>query len=755
MTQNATLRSARPEAIAQLSRELRPQLLIPSLTAGLVTGAIGTIRAISYAALIFSGDLSAHLAAGVGLTVFSTGIIAAVAGLGSALPGLIATPLAAPTAILAIAAGNLAAVLGRSAAPETVVATVVVAIALSSLLTGLLLFALGYFQWGNAIRLIPYPVVGGFMAGTGSLLVDGFVQVTNDRSLTWANLPALAQGEAVQHWGVGLALTGLLLLASHYWKHYLVMPGTLLGLIAAFYAALWASGASLDQARAAGWLLGPFPGGDLWEPLQWADLAAVQWAAIATQAGNLIAVMAVSLLSLVLSNSAIELAVGQEMNLNQELQSIGLADFASGLGGGMPGSQALPSTLLANEIGGHSRLTGIFAGLPAIAVLLLGTEILGYFPKPVLGALLLYLGVTLLAQWLYRAWFKLPRVDYAIVVVTLVAIASLGFLTGIALGFGLSVFWFMYSYSHVDVAKDVQSGRTLRSNVERAAAEREILQAQGEQILAIELQGFLFFGTATYLLNRVRDRAQAPDSPLRFIVLDFRQVTGLDASAVSSCQKICQLARRRQLKLVFTNLSVPFRQQLQRGEGADFPADASASDPAATCQQFADLDRGLEWCEEQILQAAGSVPAALPLTAHLQAQFLPEAEAAETFARYLAPRQFPAGSELFAAEAASDSLYFVASGQVSVLLELPDGSTKRLQRVSAGGVLGEMRFYGQPPLSTRVVVETPSELYELTRAAFMRLQQEQPALASQLEGYIIRLLCESLRRREQQLRVMR
>ncbi len=66
-----------------------------------------------------------------------------------------------------------------------------------------------------------------------------------------------------------------------------------------------------------------------------------------------------------------------------------------------------------------------------------------------------------------------------------------------------------------------------------------------------------------------------------------------------------------------------------------------------------------------------------------------------------------------------------------------------------------MRFYGKAPLSNHVVVEVARELDELTRPAFEPMQQEQPDSASRLEGHIIRVLCDSLLRREQQLRVMR
>jgi SulP family sulfate permease len=210
-----------------------------------------------------------------------------------------------------------------------------------------------------------------------------------------------------------------------------------------------------------------------------------------------------------LSNSSIELVVGRDLNLSSELKAVGMANLASGLGGGMAGNQALPSTLLVHDIGANYRLTGLIAVVPSVAVLALGASFLSYLPKAVLGSVLLYLGLSLLWQWLYQAYFqaapqRLPdRVDH------LILIDAVGFLQGIAVGFVITVVLFMVRYSQVDVAKQVFSGATSRSNVERSPAEEALLAQKGSQIYALELQGFLFFGTANYLLNKVRDRTLA------------------------------------------------------------------------------------------------------------------------------------------------------------------------------------------------------------------------------------------------------
>ncbi|NJL21774.1 MAG: sodium-independent anion transporter, partial [Leptolyngbyaceae cyanobacterium SM1_3_5] len=123
----------------------------------------------------------------------------------------------------------------------------------------------------------------------------------------------------------------------------------------------------------------------------------------------------------------------------------------------------------------------------------------------------------------------------------------------------------------------------------------EILETEGDQAYIVELQGLIFFGTANKLLNQVRDRINHADSkPVRCVILDFRLVSGLDASAVLSFAKLKQVATQKQVHLLYTNLSAEAMQRLEQGDCIE------KNDPY--CHIFADLDRGLEWYEQQILQ---------------------------------------------------------------------------------------------------------------------------------------------------------
>ena len=568
-----------PGRIPRFIQELQPETVFASFIAGSITGLIGVIRAISYAALIFSGSLAIHLNVGVGIAIFSSAAISIVVALTSSLPGMIATPLAAPTAVLAILAANIAHTLAATDSVNStdLLLTVIAAIALGSVVTGASLWLLGTCQCGSALQFVPYPVVGGFMAATGWLLVRGAIQVMTGESLTFSHLVWLVEPEPMAHWVSGLVIAAILLVMTKQYQNSLILPGILLAATGLFYGAVWQSHLPLTTVRGQGWLLGPFPDGNLWQPLTYASLEQVHWQVIAQQSNMLGLLVFVSLLSLVLTNGGIELAIGQDLDLNRELRAVGVANVVAGLGSTMVGNQALPSTLLAHKMGASSRLTGLFKALPCIAVLCLGPAFLAYFPKPILGSLLLFLGLELLWQWLYKVWFRLAWYDYGTIVITLVAINCWGFITGIGIGFCITVVQFLYGCAQVSPTVSPESGLPshLQPGKSSDGGGKDWRKKTEGKIDWIDLQGFLFFGNAAALFQQVRSRIlypateQAPD----YVILNFQSVLGLDASAVLSFSKLLKLAKDRQLTLIFSQVPAPLQQQLHRGEGMDLDSD--------------------------------------------------------------------------------------------------------------------------------------------------------------------------------------
>ncbi|TVQ15435.1 MAG: hypothetical protein EA368_00340 [Leptolyngbya sp. DLM2.Bin27] len=196
----------------QLRQELQPDRLVPTLTAGLITGVLLVIYAISMAALIFTGPLAEFIPVGIGLSLFTAIVTAVVVALTNSMPGIVTMPQDSLAIILAIMAGAIATQL--SAADPALLPTVIMGLAIASGSVGIVCFLIGSFKLGNLIRFIPYPVVGGFLAGTGYLLAQGAFNVMTDQFFDLANLPALLAPAIAVRWlpgcAIGLALVLLL-----------------------------------------------------------------------------------------------------------------------------------------------------------------------------------------------------------------------------------------------------------------------------------------------------------------------------------------------------------------------------------------------------------------------------------------------------------------------------------------------------------------------------------------------------------------
>jgi SulP family sulfate permease len=734
-------------AIAWFRQEFDPRRLLRSLTAGLVVGVLTVISCVSFAALIFSGNLSEYLPTGIGFSLFTATVVGAIAALMSSYPGTVASPQDTTAAVLALVASKIATTLSATASSEEMWLTVAGAIVFNSLVTGIFFFAVGWFRLGELIRFIPYPVIGGFLAGSGWLLVGGSISLMTGLTLEFSKLGQLFVAEQLLHWLPGLVFAVLLLVILHFYHHVLVIPGMVLGAIAIFYLVLLLTDTSIAQANVHGLLLGPFPEGGMWKPLNLSAITGANWLTIFGQIPNLATIWLIDIMALLLSVSGIELVVERDINLNHELKVAGIATFVSGLRGGIGGYQGLNESSLVYNMGTASRLVGLFSATVCAVILMLGASALSFFPKPIVGGMLLFLGLDLLVEWVYSAWFKLPRADYCIVILIVLVIATVGFLPGVIVGIIAAVILFAINYSQIGVTKHTFSGANHSSQVQRPINQSRLLRDKGEQIYILQLQGLIFFGTANKLLNQIRQRISDPQKePVRFILLDFRLVSGLDSSAVMSFVKLKQIAFKEQISLVFTHLSANKTKQLQQGNAF------YTENPL--CQVFPDLDRGLEWCENQILETSKFrrgrfVPLALQLKT-----FFPASDQVSKLMSYLEALRLREGEFLFHQGDPSEGLYFLESGQVSVVLELSNGKTKRLKTYSSGTILGEMGLYSQDVRSASVVADQSSRLYYLSNQAFEKLEIEEPRLAASFHKFIVNLLAERLKHCSQELQTL-
>jgi SulP family sulfate permease len=726
--------------ISGIAEEFGPRQLLSSLAAGLVAGVIGVTIAAAFGTLVFSGDLASHVSAGIGLMLFSTAIIAALTALTTSLRGLVAGLQDAAIAILALVAAAITQAMPTSATAHETFITVAAAIAATSCLTGIAFFLLGQFGLANLIRFIPYPVIGGFLAGSGVLLATEAISVMTGASVSLAQLAPVIQPDLLPHWLPGLFLSVVLLVIARRSSNALLVPGVLIGSIALFYIVLALTGTPVSDAVDAGWLPGSMPrdGEQLWQPLGPADLASVNWAVLLEQVPSLLAVAVVSIISTLLCATGVELATGQDTDLNHELRAIGISTVAAGLGGGVIGTHIVSDTALAHKMGGKGRLVGLVLAAVCAVVLAFGGSIVSLFPTPVLGGLLLFLGLDFLVTWVYDAWFKLPISDYIVVVVIAVVISTVGFLEGVGLGIALTILLFVLNYSRVNVVRHILTGESFQSNVDRPRLYQQLLRQKGHWIYILELQSFIFFDTATTLLEQVRRRLVAPGAhPPHFVVLDFRLVSGLDSSAVLSFAKMKQLCQDRDITLVFTHLTPRMHRQMERELFQDEDQD--------TWRVFPDLDHGIEWCEEQMIDTFESVGfGARPETLMKLLEKTLPGESVATLLGYFEQLDIEAGHCLIRQGDASTGLYFVEAGQLTATLDCDDERTVRLRTMTAGTVIGELGRYLQRKATASVVADEPSTVLYLSAEKLRQMESEAPEIAAPFHRFVVHVLSERL-----------
>ncbi len=730
-----------------MSDKSRVSDFLSDIATGMIIGMVSLTIAISLAALIFSGSLTPFLGYGISIALFSTAVLSGVVALSSSLPGAIANPQGVSAALTALIAASVAAGLPTTLPQSQVLSAIALAIGLSTLLTGVFLVILGGLRLGDLIRYIPYPVIGGFVAGIAWLLMQRAFVVLAGTPLQWRTITTLIHPSLLVHWLPGLIFGLGLLAAARHAKPVLAISALLIGGVAAFYLILALGGASVAQAMSDGWLLGPFPHTVLWEGINIAALGQISLRTVLPGGGTLLTLGMVTAVSLLLAGSALELVAQQDLDLNHELRSTGLANIISGLGGGLAGFHSVGLSTLGQRSGLHGRMGGFLVAGLSILMLLFGTRPIAYLPRPVIGGVLLFLAFTSLHRWLGVTFRRLPIGDYLLIWLILIVIVTVSLLAGVAAGALIAVVLFAINYSQIAVVKHTLDGVTYRSNVDRSRAQETILQARGKEIFILKLQGMIFFGTAYKLLDIVRRRLKDTEQPkLRFLVLDFHAVTGFDSSAVISFQRLKQMAEQQDFVLVFSHISPDLRSQLT-SSGYALATDAHL-------QLFPDQDRAVEWCEARILdQTESSSPQAAPSLWEQLASQMGEA-AAQRLRSYCQRCEFKAGETLMQKDDPADALFFIESGRVTVVLPLAGGETVRLRSMGSGVVVGEMAMYLHTPRSASVIADSTVVAYKLTAGAMQRMEHEHPAAAAAFHQYMARLLAERLQKTDVTLQAM-
>jgi SulP family sulfate permease len=700
-----------------------------------IAGIDGLGTSIAFAALIFAGPLAAGFGMGVGVILLSSIVMALWIALRSRYPSSIGQVQEASIAILATAIAASAAHL-EFAPQEVKVATAFAILGASAVVTGLVFWIFGLCRFGRLVRFMPYPVVAGFLAGSGWLLIQGAVMmVVGDRAIV--DLLVRPDGQqALANLYVSVVFAVVMVFALRRSTSPLTMPLVLLGGGLLFYAMLAVIGVDSDQARAMQWLPALPPGDGFALPQPAHVVMTADWAVVLQALPAIISVALLGMVGLLLNTSGLEVATRQEIDADAELRTTGMANLVAGGFGGAPGFTGLSMTLLANRMGAKARSVGVATALMLAMMLPFAGELAGAMPTFVAAGLMIALGVELIHDWLWRTRRQLPRMEWLVVLAIPLGMAAFGFMGGMALGLGLSIVTFVYNYARLSVIRVNASLRERKSSIDRPPAENSLIELEGEQVQVLELQEFLFFGTAEQVVEAIRQRLlDRTRLSLRFVVIDFRRVSGMDAAAAATFVKIRNLLAGSEVELIFSSLSPDIEQALARN-GIDFSTDPSVG-------RERDLDHALERCEDRLLSAISREETWQDVEDYLAQTIGPSTRLKDLVASMQEIRLQP-GDRFIRAGEVGDDLFLLWTGRAKVEAVLGNGKRLRLRTVKPGVVLGEIAIYRGGPRTADVVAEVSSTVYRLARRQLRYLEQSDPELALLVHRLCATTLAERL-----------
>ena len=698
---------------------------------------------LSYALLIFAGPLAPYLSFGVAATFVSSAILAIIIALGSSLPFAIAGLDSSTAAMTAILASSLVERMAATDPSAPILGPVLITLALSTVVTGIVLCGFGVTRMGRAIRYVPYPVVGGFLGATGFLILLGAIRVITGHRLQFATLDQFANPLTMSELAAACAMAIVLYLTWHRSRSSLGLPVILVAGVLLAHLAFRLAGISLAEAQASGWTFQPPPPVSFMSPWSVTEISHYPWYALPDVLGNLVAVIFVTATSTLFNTTGIEVALQCEADLERELNVTGIANMVTGAFGGYTGCISISRSVLNFNSGGTGRLSGLTVAAISALMLAVAPILLGYMPKFVLGGLLIYLAADQLHQWIVQSRRRLSRAEYLSLLAIIVIIVQWGFVAGILIGVVIGCATFALSASRVDSIKYGFDGSEFRSSLDRSVEDQAVLSAHGGKIQGLNLQSYLFFGSANRLYQHVKALlVRHPEC--RFLVFDFKLVTGIDSSAAYSFAQIKRAAHDRGIRLVLVHLPAATEKALRSSE---FISQEISIVP--------ELDHALEWCENEIIAGHRDHEGDEASLRDWFGQILGTEHDAHDLIQRCQRLEVDAGEIIVRAGEAADSMHFILEGRVGIMIPAEQGRTTRVRSLGRYTTIGEMGLVSRAPRSATIQAEVASVLYVLGTEQFEAIKRDNPALGQKLLTYFVSVMAERLTFANRMIAVLR
>ena len=719
---NRAAESAAASPAQPVPRRASASTLLRSALIGGVLAVDASGSCLALAALCFAGPLSAGLGLATSIFLLATLVSTLALYWGSGLR--VSLGITQDTSVAIIAPAVVLAATQVAGPAEAQVATGLAVIGASALLSGLVFWTMGRFGLGRVVRLFPYPVAAGFLASSGALLVVASLSLVTGTTGFSALVAAVQTPAGQVNVAAAAAMAACLLVGVSRWNG----ATALLVVVALFLALYYGTMAYLGLDRTAAVEMGLLPGraaagGTLGSLPGLYGL--IDWRLVLLAAPTIAAVVMLNLIGMLLNVSGVELATGADLDINRELRVTGLSNLAIGGFGGLTSYLQGGITVLANRL--DPDPAALVAGNGAVLLLacVFAGAAVAQVPLFMVAGLLMFIGATMLNDWLLAARRQLSLPDW-LLVCTIVALAlGIGILFAIGTGLVLAIVSFAVGYARLPVIRKATDASRRPSVVDRAPEEAAVLGREGHAIRILQLQGAVFFGSIDQLTAETTGNA-AGDRRLRALVLDFAAVASVDSAACAGLSKLAQAVGRTGMTLHLATVAPAFAATFARWGLPVLPGPAASG---TAIRIWPTLDAAVQQCEEELLDrelGADRSQGLFDMVTGLAGQD-PRLPA---LIDRLEPLDLQQGQVLIRAGGAAGDVCILETGRRGVYLAAAAGSPPILLRIMApGAIVGEVAYLLGLPRTGDVVAETPARVWRVALTEIERIGRDDAGLA--------------------------
>ena len=703
---------------------------------GVTDGLDSALWCYACASIIFIGPLAAYLPVGILSALMGWVLLSLLISFTSREALHIATLDDQAIVIFGSISALMIAKMGNEAGTPRGLTTLLFIISMTSLAFSGACYLVGRYRLSRVLELIPFPVVCGFMASIGWLIIGAALEVASDVTMSSSLVSELAEGNSLLRLFLATGLGGVMLWATSRIDRSWTLPVVSIAIVVGYFGVMSVAGKSHAEQLAGGWLFnihdseGGVPG-----ILATLKFSAIDWVFVISVIPQCLTILFLALINASLSLSALKADSSSKLDIADEFTGISAGNVCCAALSCPPGFTDVIPTVMFRQFGASSRWMPLTASVFVIFVALFGGWIIGHLPRLLMGATVFMFAYETLYEWLVRNVRGFSRLDYAIIWVILGTTILAGFMQGIGLGILLAFVLFVLRYSRVTAIHSCATLSEHRSSVERSLAASQVLQREGFGVSIYSLRGFLFFGTANSISEQITEHEGLENGECNTILINMQRVTGVDISALNAFAQLRKRCEAEGIRLIYSKVPADIREQLLAVDAVSLSDDGS---PLI----FDTLDLAIEHLENHILEQSGEESGSRSIRGYLLSM-IDDSEKVKILLKAMERVTCVAGETLFRQGDRDTAMYIVESGSLSAYIVSVAGEPIRVKKFMPGSFFGELSAYlTQKHRTATVVADEDSVIYRLDLERLDALDSENQELRASIHELVAKTLAE-------------